>query len=476
MLAVIGGKAAIANGQKCIGHGLCAEACPVGAIEIVMAPASISADLPQLSPEYETNVPGLFIAGELGGLALIKNAINQGRDCVDAIARRLTQTRGPRSAEVHDVCIVGAGPGGISASLRAIERKLSYVTLEQDELGGAVAKYPRQKLVLTSPVELPLYGKFKKLEISKENLLEVWGELKQKVGLVVNTRERVDHVVREPDGTFRIETSKGRYRARNVILALGRRGTPRKLGVPGEELPHVMYSLIDAEAYTDKRILVVGGGDSAVEAAMGLAHQRGNRVVLSYRAAEFTRLKERNARTLQEAVKSGRLEVVLNSLPTEITREAVMLRDRRGYPPDLSRLCMDLHRGHAPQSLPGEGGGDPWGTRPDRRGGRRGAAGRLTHCKGRSRGVYWTQQSRGVIAMKPGHKFLLGAALIVGSVALLMIEGVKEFGQYSLTPSELAAKTAADSSFYNLGLKMNAKVVPGTIKRDPSRLRPSISR
>ncbi len=325
VLAVIGGKAAIANGQKCIGHGLCAEACPVGAIEIVMAPASISADLPQLSPEYETNVPGLFIAGELGGLALIKNAINQGRDCVDAIARRLTKTRGPRSAEVHDVCIVGAGPGGISASLRAIERKLSYVTLEQDELGGAVAKYPRQKLVLTSPVELPLYGKFKKLEISKENLLEVWGELKQKVGLVVNTRERVDHVVREPDGTFRIETSKGRYRARNVILALGRRGTPRKLGVPGEELPHVMYSLIDAEAYTDKRILVVGGGDSAVEAAMGLAHQRGNRVVLSYRAAEFTRLKERNARTLQEAVKSGRLEVVLNSLPTEITREAVML-------------------------------------------------------------------------------------------------------------------------------------------------------
>jgi len=189
-----------------------------------------------------------------------------------------------------------------------------------------VAKYPRQKLVLTSPVEFPLYGKFKKLEISKEDLLEVWAELSDKVGLVVNTRERVDHVVREQDSTFRIETSKGRYRARNVILALGRRGTPRKLGVPGEELSHVMYSLIDAEAYTDKRILVVGGGDSAVEAALGLAHQRGNRVVLSYRAAEFTRLKERNARALQEAVKSGRLEVVLNSLPTEIGREAVVLR------------------------------------------------------------------------------------------------------------------------------------------------------
>src|SRR5271165_4548317 len=325
VLAMVAGKAAIVNGYKCIGHGLCAESCPVGAITMVMASPSMGADMPYLTPEYETTLKNLFIVGELGGLALIKNAVNQGRACIDTIASRARIAKTSNGAETYDVLIIGAGPAGISASLRAIEQKLNYVTLEQDEVGGTVAKYPRQKLVMTSPVEFPMYGKFKKTELSKENLLAFWDMILNRADFNVCTSAKVEDIKKGPDGIFTITTATNSYRAHAVVLALGRAGEPRKLGVTGEELPKVMYRLIEADHYVNKNILIVGGGDSAIEAAMGLANQIGNTVTLSYRQERFSRIKERNSKRIEDCIRSGKVKVLFKSSPVEFKQGAAIL-------------------------------------------------------------------------------------------------------------------------------------------------------
>lgn len=310
-LGVVDGKATLINAASCIGHGACAAACPVQALSLVFGTEKRGMDIPNISPDFETNVPGVFIAGELGGMGLIRKTAEQGRQAMDAIRRRAAQGH----AAPLDVVIVGAGPAGISAGLSAIAHKLRYKIVEQeDSLGGAVYHYPRNKLAMTAPVKLDLIGTVRLgTEVQKEKLLAFWHDIVGKTGLTMNFNERFEGLTPHAEGGYEVRTSRGSYHAHSVLLALGRRGTPRKLGVPGEALPKVVYRLVDAEQYAGRHVLVVGGGDSALEAAVALAAEPGTTVTLSYRSEAFSRVKEKNRQQLDDAVRRGRLSCLLKS-------------------------------------------------------------------------------------------------------------------------------------------------------------------
>lgn len=308
VLGLINKRSHLINPSHCIGHGACQRACPVQAITLVFGTEKRGIDIPNVNPDFQTNVPGMFIAGELGGMGLIRNAITQGVQAMESIRKLDGIGRGDRL----DVVIVGAGPAGFAASLSAMQHKLRFATIEQESLGGTVAHFPRGKVVMTAPVQLPFVGKVKFTETSKETLLAFWQKVERDTKLKINYQERVEDVLRE-DGGFTVRTNKASYRTRAVLLTIGRRGTPRTLDVPGEEHSKVVYRLIDAEQYRGQHVLVVGGGDSALEAATSIAEQPGTTVTLSYRSGSFNRAKEKNRQKIDDAAAAGRLRVMFNS-------------------------------------------------------------------------------------------------------------------------------------------------------------------
>ena len=328
VLGIIDGEAVLIDPTACVGHGACQTACPTDAISLVFGTATRGVEIPVLTPDFETSVPGIYIAGELGGMGLIRNAIEQGRQAINAIATRTHQIKKQASQDdqhVLDVAIIGCGPAGIAASLGAMERGLSFVTLDQASLGGTVAHFPRGKLVMTAPATLPLIGKVRFGEISKEKLLAFWQDVLARTGLTPRFEEQVTAIA-QAEGVFEITTSKGRYCARSILLAIGRRGTPRPLGVPGEDLPKVVYHLIDPEQYAGQRVLVVGGGDSALEAACRIAEQPGTQVTLSYRGAAYGRARAKNRDKVRELAAQGRIDECFSSHLTEIQEDCAILQ------------------------------------------------------------------------------------------------------------------------------------------------------
>ncbi|MCU0332193.1 MAG: NAD(P)-binding domain-containing protein [Ignavibacteriaceae bacterium] len=320
ILGVVDGKAVTINASRCVGHGACFHACPVQAISLCIGTEKRGVELPHISQEFETSIPGIYIAGELGGMGLIKNAVEQGKQAMSYLASKLKS----KGSTKYDVVIVGAGPAGISASLEATKRKLKFATLEQDTLGGTVANFPRAKIVMTSQMELPLFGKIKLSETSKSELLALWNEVLSKNNISINEQEKVDRIEKHED-FFIVQTDKNHYTTKAVLLAIGRRGSPRKLDVPGEEKEKVAYRLIEPELIHNQKILVVGGGDSAIESALLLVDEK-NEVTLSYRGDTFSRCKPKNLERINDYSKNGKVNVLLNSEVSEILDNSAIIK------------------------------------------------------------------------------------------------------------------------------------------------------
>jgi thioredoxin reductase/ferredoxin len=346
-LGIVDFETRLVDPSRCLGHGACAVACPMDAITLTLGTALHEpTEIPAHKPNFVTRIPALYVAGEMGGMGLIHNAIEQGRQALESI-RRLP---GIGEGDGLDVVIIGAGPAGFSASLAAMGHKLRYVTLEQNELGGSLLHYPRRKIIQSAPAKLPVVGEFKLHGTDKETLLERWQAIAQDTGVKINCLERVESINREGNG-FLVRSDLGDYRARAVLLAIGRNGTPRTLDIPGEDLPKVVYRLINPEQYGNRRVLVVGGGDSAVEAALAIAMEQPASLTLSYRGNSFFRCQEQTRERLREFEQAGRLRVLPVSQLRRITAKTVEIESAEGSIEILNDEVIVCVGGVAPDEL-----------------------------------------------------------------------------------------------------------------------------
>lgn len=336
ILKLINHRAVLVSPTQCVGHGECERACPTGAISLVFGTKKRGLDIPRISGDYETNIPGVYITGELGGMGLIRNAVRQGvaavNHAVQTLNRASLKTAAISGQSIYDFVIVGAGPAGLAACLAAQQAKKTYLCIEQNSFGGTINNFPRQKIVMSQPAELPGYGKmkFRNNQVSKEDLLEIWNEIRARFGLKIQEQTRFEGFTPESGG-FAVMTNQGAIRARKVILAMGVRGSPRRLGLPNEDLPKVTYNLIEPDQYKSTQVAIVGGGNSAVEAAIALANSKlSNQVILLVRGAGFDRCNEENQRRVNQLAGEGRVQILFNSQVKEIHPQQLVIQCGEG--------------------------------------------------------------------------------------------------------------------------------------------------
>ncbi len=328
ILQLISHKAVLVYPTKCVGHGACEQACPFGAIDLVFGTKTRGMEIPRISPDFETNIPGLYIAGELGGMGLIRNAIKQGKL---AAYHAISKLKDVNHKTDVDIFIVGAGPAGFSAALASKEKNMKYKIIEQNSFGGTIYNFPRQKIVTSHPLEIPIFGikKFKSNVVQKEEILSIFSKIKEENNLVISEKESFKNLKKLDNGTFEIETSKGTYTSKKVILGMGVRGSPRKLGLPNEDMPKVTYNLIDPEEYQNASIAIVGGGNAGLEAAQYLSkpHLK-NKVHLIVRGGPeeaFSRANEQNQKLVFEQEKQKLVTIHYDSAIKTIEKDFILI-------------------------------------------------------------------------------------------------------------------------------------------------------
>lgn len=316
-LYVIDGKSTLVNPLTCDCCGECEKACPMGANQLIEYGKKMKVQMPDTDENFETNIKGIYIIGSLAGAGLIKEAINQGRLVLNHIMKDVFPDKVPQ------VLIIGSGPAGLSALLSCQKFGLPATCLEKEETANTIKNFPKKKVVMAEPVEMPLYGPLWIGHTTKEKLLAVWSKILRATKAPVTTGARLEKIEKNGD-RFIVSASGREYVCDKIVLALGTRGEPRKLNVPGETQQKVFYALLDANEFAGSNVAIVGAGDSALESALALLNV-GCRITLVVRRDGFPRAKDSNREKITAAIEQKRVQAFFNSTIMEIKPKSLVI-------------------------------------------------------------------------------------------------------------------------------------------------------